>query len=323
MEALMQTHVFGRTGMQTTPVGFGAWAIGGGNWQFGWGDQDDADSIAAIQRALDLGINWIDTAAVYGLGHSEEVVGRAIKGRSERPYIFTKCSRVADGQGGITDSLKTGSVRRECEASLRRLEVDVIDLYQIHWPRPDEDIEEGWTTLATLQAEGKVRHIGVSNFNVEQMRRAQAIAPIDSLQPPYSMLRREIESEILPFCQEHNIAVIVYSPMQSGLLSGAMTRERAASLPANYWRRNNPEFQEPRLSQNLRLVELLAQIGAPHGRSPGEVAIAWTLRHPAVTAAIVGARRADQVAGIVGSADFRLDERDIARIAEFLRAERS
>ena len=319
----MQTRVFGRTGMQTTPVGFGAWAIGGGDWQFGWGDQDDANSIAAIHRALDLGINWIDTAAVYGLGHSEEVVGLAIKGRSERPYIFTKCSRVADGQGGITDSLKAGSIRRECEASLRRLGVDMIDLYQIHWPRPDEDIEEGWSTLATLQAEGKVRHIGVSNFNVEQMRRAQAIAPIDSLQPPYSMLRREIESGILPFCQEHNIAVIVYSPMQSGLLSGAMTRERAASLPVNDWRRNNPEFQEPRLSQNLRLVELLAQIGAPHGRSSGEVAIAWTLRHPGVTAAIVGARCADQVDGIVGSADFRLDERDITRIEDFLRTERS
>ena len=317
----MQTRTFGRTDMQTTPIGFGAWAIGGGDWQFGWGDQDDADSIAAIHRALDQGINWIDTAAVYGLGHSEEVVGRAIKDRSERPYIFTKCSRVSDGQGGITSSLKVDSVRHECEASLRRLGVDVIDLYQIHWPRPDEDIEEGWTTLAALQAEGKVRHIGVSNFNVEQMRRAQAIAPIASLQPPYSMLRREIETEILPFCQEHDIAVIVYSPMQSGLLSGAMTRERVAALPENDWRRTNAEFQEPRLSRNLRLADLLAEIGAPHGRSAGEVAIAWTLRHATVTAAIVGARRADQVDGIVGAAGFQLDDQDVDRIEEFLRTE--
>lgn len=317
----MQTVTFGRTGMQLTPIGFGAWAIGGGDWQFGWGDQDDNESIGAIQRALDLGINWIDTAAVYGLGHSEEVVGRALKGRAEQPYIFTKCSRISDGQGGITSSLKADSVRRECEASLRRLGVDVIDLYQLHWPRPDEDIEEGWSTLAALQAEGKVRHIGVSNFSVEQMRRAQAIAPIASLQPPYSLVRRDIEAEILPFCQENTIAVLVYAPMQSGLLTGAMTRERAESLPANDWRHNNPEFQEPRLSRNLRLVELLGQIGAAHGRSPGEVAIAWTLRHPAVTVAIVGARRADQVDGIVGAAEFRLDEREIARIEDFLRGE--
>lgn len=317
----MQTRKFGRTGMQLTPIGFGAWAIGGGDWQFGWGDQDDSDSIRAIHRALDLGINWIDTAAVYGLGHSEEVVGRALKEHSERPYIFTKCSRVSDGQGGITSNLKAAAVRSECEASLRRLDVDVIDLYQIHWPRPDEDIEEGWSTLAALQAEGKVRHIGVSNFNVEQMRRAQAIAPIDSLQPPYSLVRRDIEAEILPFCQENNIAVLVYSPMQSGLLTGAMTRERAANLPANDWRHGNAEFQEPRLSRNLRLVDLLTEIGAAHGRSAGEVAIAWTLHHPAVTVAIVGARRPEQLDGTVGAADLRLNEQEVAQIEAFFQRE--
>jgi aryl-alcohol dehydrogenase-like predicted oxidoreductase len=316
----MQTRQFGRTELQTTPIGFGAWAIGGTGWKAAWGPQDDNDSIGAIHRAIDLGINWIDTAAVYGIGHSEEVVGRAIGGRADRPLIFTKCGRVTDDAGNPTGNLKAESIRGECDASLRRLGLDVIDLYQIHWPQPDEDVEEAWTTLAELQAEGKVRHIGVSNFNVEQMRRAQSIAPIASLQPPYSLLRREIEDEILPFCQEHNIAVIVYSPMASGLLTGAMTAERARNLPSDDWRRNNPQFQEPRLSRNLQLVEQLRQIGERHGRSPGEVAIAWTLRHPAVTGAIVGSRRAEQVDGVAGAADFRLSDDEIAEIEEYLRA---
>ena len=320
-EVIVQTRQFGNTDLQTTPIGFGAWAIGGGGWRAGWGPQNDDESIAAIRRALDLGINWIDTAAVYGLGHSEEVVARALEGRGDRPYIFTKCARAWDEQGNIKGNLKADSIRRECENSLRRLRVDVIDLYQIHWPDPDPDIEEGWTTLAELKAAGKVRHIGVSNFNVEQLRRAQAIAPVESLQPPYSLLRRDIEAEILPFCQEHNIAVIAYSPMASGLLTGAMTPERAASLPQDDWRRNDPRFQEPQLSQTLRLVDVLREIGARHGRTPGEVAIAWTLRHPAVTGAIVGARRPDQVEGIVGAADFRLNEEELASIDSFLVAQ--
>ncbi len=316
----MQTRKFGNTDLQTTLIGFGAWAIGGGGWKVAWGPQNDDDSIAAIHRAIDLGINWIDTAAIYGLGHSEEVVGRALQGRSERPYIFTKCSRFADQEGNLYGVLKRDSIRRECEQSLRRLKVDVIDLYQIHRPQPDEDIEEGWTAMAELQAEGKVRYIGVSNFNVEQMRRAQAIAPIASLQPPYSLIRRDVESEILPFCQEHNIAVIVYSPMASGLLTGAMTPERVQQLPEDDWRRDNAEFQEPNLSRNLRLVDLLAEIGSRHGRSPGEVAIAWTLRHPAVTGAIVGARRPEQVDGIVGAADLRLSDEEVRALEAFLKA---
>ena len=311
--------------MHLTAIGFGAWAIGGGDWQFGWGSQDDNDSIAAIQRALDLGINWIDTAAVYGLGHSEEVVARALEGRSTKPYIFTKCSMVwskkfwsKDSQ--ISRSLKRDSIRKELEASLHRLQIDTVDLYQIHWPDPEQDIEEGWETLAKLQEEGKVRYIGVSNFSVLQMERAAKIAPITSLQPPYSMLNRAVESEILPYCAQHNIGVINYSPMVSGLLTGAMTKERVAQFPDDDWRRNNARFKEPQLSRNLKLVELLREIGKPHGRGPGEVAIAWTLRQSAVTAAIVGARSAKQVDGIVGAATFRLSADEIARIEEFFAA---
>lgn len=315
----MQTRPLGRTDLNITPIGFGAWAIGGGGWAYAWGSQDDSQSIAAIHRSLDLGMNWIDTAAVYGLGHSEKVVAQALKGRtgSTRPYIFTKCGLVWDEQGSVGNSIKSASVRRECEASLRRLEVDVIDLYQIHWPNPESDIEEAWTTLAELQREGKIRHIGVSNFNSEQMRRTEAIAPVATLQPPYSMLRRGIEDQVLPFCQEHNIGVIVYSPMLSGLLTGAMTRERAASLPADDWRRNNKEFQEPRLSRNLELVERLRSIGARHDRSPGEVAIAWTLHHPAITGAIVGGRSAEQVEGIASAGDFRLTPEEYEEINRF------
>jgi aryl-alcohol dehydrogenase-like predicted oxidoreductase len=299
-------------------VGYGAWAIGGGGWQFGWGPQDDQDSMEAIHRALDLGVNWIDTAAVYGLGHSEEIVGKVLQERSERPYVFTKCSMIWNENREIGRSLKAESLRREVEASLRRLQVDVIDLYQIHWPNPEAELEEGWSTLAQFQQEGKVRYIGVSNFSVEQMRRAQAIAPITSLQPPYSLVKREVEQEILPYCQANNIGVIVYSPMQSGLLTGAMTPERVANLAEDDWRKSNSEFQEPRLSRNLKLVELLKQIGQAHGRSPGEVAIAWTLRHPVVTGAIVGGRNAKQVEGIIGAAQFRLSEDELHQINQFL-----
>jgi len=313
----MKTRQFGNTDMHITPIGFGTWALGGGGWAFGWGPQDDEQSIAAIHRALDLGINWIDTAAVYGLGHSEEIVARALKDRSERPYVFTKCSRVWDENGEIRSSLKAQSIRRECEDSLRRLQVDVIDLYQVHWPMPESELEEGWETMAQLKDEGKVRYIGACNFNVEQMRRAMRIAPISTLQPPYSLVKPEVEKEILPFCEEQDIGVIVYSPMMSGLLSGSMTRERIAKLPDDDWRKRDPEFQEPRLSRNLALVEQLQEIGYMHSRSPGEVAIAWTLHNPAVTAAIVGARRPEQVDSIIGAAEFRLTEAEFDQIEEF------
>jgi aryl-alcohol dehydrogenase-like predicted oxidoreductase len=307
--------------MEITPIGFGSWAVGGGNWAFGWGEQDDTDSIAAIKRALDLGINWIDTAAAYGLGHAEEIVAAALKGRVDKPYIFTKCERVwNEGERTVHGSLKADSIRREVEGSLRRLQVDVIDLYQIHWPDPDEDIEEGWRTMAELQKEGKVRYIGVSNFNVSQLQRIMPIAPVSSLQPPYSLINRAAEKELLPFCQQHNIGVIVYSPMQSGLLTGQMTRDRIAQMPDNDWRKNNPEFQEPRLSRNLELAEKLREIAMLYQRSPGEAAIAWTLHNPAVTGAIVGARNPRQVDDIIGAAEFRLNERELGEIEDFFKA---
>ena len=314
----MKARQLDNTDMQITPIGFGTWAIGGGGYQFGWGPQDDEQSIAAIHHALDLGINWIDTAAVYGLGHAEEIVGRVLKNRVERPYVFTKCSRVWDDNGEIRGNLKAESIRRECEASLRRLQTDVIDLYQMHWPNPEQDIEEGWEAMAELQQEGKVRNIGVSNFNVSQMERVMKIAPISSLQPPYSLIHREVEQEILPFCQEHHIGVIVYSPMMSGLLSGTMTRDRIKKLPEDDWRKRDPEFQEPRLSRNLALVEKLGEIAYMHGRTTGEVAIAWTLAHPGVTAAIVGARGPSQVDGIIGAAEFRLTDSELHEIEKFV-----
>ncbi|MFN6471257.1 MAG: aldo/keto reductase [Nostoc sp. SerVER01] len=315
----MQTKQLGNSELHITPIGFGAWAIGGGDWAFGWGAQDDEESIAAINRALDLGVNWIDTAAIYGLGHSEEVVAQALKGRSNRPYIFTKCSLIWDEKGKIVNSLKADSIRREVEASLRRLDIETIDLYQIHWPNPDPEIEEGWTTLAKLKDEGKVRYIGVSNFNVQQLQRAQNIAPVTSLQPPYSLVKPNVGNEILPFCKENNIGVIVYSPMQSGLLTGKMTPERVANFPDDDWRKNSSEFQQPRLSRNLKLVEVLRHIGEKHGRSPGEVAIAWTLNNPAVTAAIVGGRNPQQVEGIIGAGDFRLNQQELDEIETFIR----
>jgi len=315
----MERRRLGNSDLQITSLGVGAWAMGGSGWGFSWGPQDDRDSITAIHKALESGINWIDTAAVYGLGHSEEVVARALEGIQNGPYIFTKCSRVWNKRGELSGSLKADSLRRECEASLRRLKVEVIDLYQIHWPQPEEDIEEGWATLAKLKDEGKLRYIGLSNFNVNQMKRAQAIAPITSLQPPYSLLAREVEKEILPYCAEQNIGVIVYSPMRSGLLSGAMTRERAGALPADDWRRRDPDFQEPTLSRNLRLVELLRAIGKRHGRTPGEVAIAWTLRHPAVTGAIVGVRKPEQVLGVIGAAEFQLSSEEAGEIVTYLK----
>lgn len=309
----MKTKQLGNSDLFITPIGFGTWAIGGSGWEFGWGEQDDKASVAAIHRALDLGINWIDTAAIYGMGHSEEVVAFALRTwPGPRPYVFTKCGLRWDDQGYVHRDLTANSIRRECENSLRRLQVDVIDLYQIHWP--SDDLEEGWGAMAHLQKEGKVRSIGVSNFSVEELRRVQKIAPVTSLQPPYSLVRREVEREILPYCRSNGLGVIVYSPMASGLLTGAMTRKRAASLPDSDWRSRDVEFKEPRLSTNLALVERLREVGEHYGCPPGQVAVAWALQNPAVTGAIVGARSAKQVGENVGAAGLRLTEGEIAEI---------
>jgi aryl-alcohol dehydrogenase-like predicted oxidoreductase len=319
----MRTRQLGTTDLQISVIGFGAWAIGGPDYAFGWGDQDDSESVAAIHRAVDAGVNWIDTAAIYGLGRSERVVARALKelGARRRPFVFTKGSLVWDTAGQISHSLKAASLRQEVDDSLKRLHTDVIDLYQIHWPKPfgfdgvAPDIEEGWQTLAGLQQAGKIRYIGVSNFNVAELERAQAIAPVASLQPPYSIIRRAIEDTILPHCLRHQIGVIVYSPMAAGILTGTMTRERAMSLPANDWRSKHTELKEPKLTRNLALVEELRRIGTPHDASPGAVAIAWTLRQPAVTAAIVGFRTPAQVGGPLRAADLVLDQAELDEIA--------
>ncbi|MGB2668731.1 MAG: aldo/keto reductase [Candidatus Acidiferrum sp.] len=313
----MKTRKLGNSDLHITPVGFGAWATGGGGWEYSWGPQDDQDSIAAIHKALELGVNWIDTAAVYGLGHSEEVVARALKKwNGLRPYVFTKCVLRWDARRKISPDHSASSIRRECEDSLLRLQTETIDLYQIHWPPTDNGprLEEAWQTLSALQKEGKVRWIGLSNFDVLQLKRAEKIAPVTSLQPPYSILRRQIEEDVLPHCEEGNIGVIVYSPMFSGMLTGGMTRERAAVLPADDFRKRNPEFQEPKLSKNLELVERLGEIGARYGRTPGEVAIAWTLRNPRITGAIVGARTANQAASVMRAGGFRLNREEIAEI---------
>lgn len=305
--------------MEITRIGVGAWAMGGGGWQFAWGPQDDDASIAAIRSALDAGVNWVDTAAVYGLGHSEEVVARALHGVARKPYVFTKCELVWNNRGEITRNLKRDSIRREVEASLRRLKLDVIDLYQIHWPEPDEDVEEGWETMARLKEEGKVRWIGVSNFDAAQMERAQRIAPLTSLQPPYNLLTRGVEESILPFAERNGVGVIVYSPMKSGLLTGAMTRERVQAMPEDDFRRNVAAFKEPLLSRNLEFAELLKRVGARHGVSAGVVAVTWTLRNPAVTAAIVGMRSAGQAKGVLPALDFRLSDGEADEIEGFQR----
>lgn len=321
----MEKRQLGNSDLHITTIGFGAWAIGGGNWEYSWGPQDDTESIAAIHRALDFGINWIDTAAVYGLGHSEQIVAKALDGMgvSQKPYIFTKCGLPWDDNRKVLERLKADSIRREVEDSLRRLKVEVIDLYQIHWPDPDPDVEEGWQTMVELQKAGKVRWIGVSNFSVAQMERALNAAPgsqMTSLQPPYSIIKPEAENATLPFCYQNNIGVIVYSPMYSGMLTGAMTRERVASFTEDDWRRDSAEFNEPRLSRNLKLAELLREIANDYNVSPAEVSIAWTLHNPAVTAAIVGARSARQVDGFIGAGEFRLNDADMAKIAAFVEA---
>ena len=311
----MQTTELGNTGMQVTRIGFGAWAIGGGDWEFGWGPQEDAESVAAIERALEQGVNWIDTAAGYGFGHSEEVVGSALANvAGERPFVFTKCSLLDDGSRKVVHSLKRDSVLREAEASLKRLGVDAIDLYQIHWPDPEPDIDEGWAALAELKEQGAVRHIGVSNFDVDQMERIKSIAPVETLQPPYSLVNRGVEPEILPYAEREGVGVIVYSPMASGLLTGKMTRERIEAMPGNDWRKRDEDFNEPLLSRNLELVERLTRVAERHGTTPGAVAIAWTLRNPAVDAAIVGFRRPDQVDPLTISASLELSSEDVAAI---------
>ena len=322
----MELKTLGNSDLRITPIGLGAWAMGG-DGVFGWGPQDDEESVAAIHRSAERGINWIDTAPIYGMGHSEKVVARALKemGSSQRPLVFTKCSIVWDEEKNVEHSLKGDSIRKEVEDSLQRLDVDVLDLCQIHRPSwspgaPDPDLEEGWTALADLKAQGKIRYIGVSNFDASQMARVHAISPITSLQPPYSMLMRQIEDEILPFCEKNNIGVIPFSTMQNGLLTGTWTKERVASLPPSDWRvqMKSPPFQDPLFSRILELAETLREIGDAHGRSPAEVAVAWVFHHPAVTGAIVGARSAGQVDGFIGAMDFRLSEDEIARIGEEL-----
>jgi aryl-alcohol dehydrogenase-like predicted oxidoreductase len=313
----MQTRKLGNSDLEITPVGFGAWAIGGSGWDFAWGHQEDEDSIAAIHRSLELGVNWIDTAAVYGIGHSEEIVAQALKDwHGPRPYVFTKCVLRWDDKGHVAQNHTAASIRRECEDSLRRLQIEVIDLYQMHWPPADNGpgLEEAWQTMRALQKEGKVRWIGVSNFDVAQIKRAEKIAAPTTLQPPYSLIRRQVDKETLPYCKQEGIGVISYAPMASGLLTGAMTRERAAALPADDFRSKNPEFREPRLSKNIDLVERLRRVGARHGRNPGEVAIAWVLSNPAVTGAIVGARNAEQAEGVMRAGELTLSPEEIAEI---------
>jgi aryl-alcohol dehydrogenase-like predicted oxidoreductase len=310
----LATTTLGGTGLEITRIGFGAWAIGGGGWEFGWGPQQDEESIAAIQHALEQGVNWIDTAAAYGFGRSEEVVGKAISGLSRKPLIFTKCSLLEGPDRTVVHNLKRGSVLREAEASLTRLGVDAIDLYQIHWPNPGQDIEEGWSALAELKERGLVRHIGVSNFAVEQMRQISAIAPVETLQPPYSLIDRDVEREILRYTEDAGVGVIVYSPMASGLLTGRMTKERITNMPEDDWRKHHPSFNEPQLSKNLDLVRRLARVAERRGTTPGAVAIAWTLRNPAVDGAIVGFRNPAQVDPLLPAANLRLTDADVAEI---------
>jgi aryl-alcohol dehydrogenase-like predicted oxidoreductase len=317
----VRTRPLGASGLHLTTIGFGTWAMGGGDWKFGWGAQDDAESIRGIQAGLDAGINWIDTAAIYGHGHSEEIVGRAIAGRRDQVVVATKCGRVWEGDSReIGKRLRRESVLAECDASLRRLKVERIDLYQIHWPEPDEEVEEGWAAIGELIDAGKVRAAGVSNFNLAQLQRAQAIRPIASLQPPYSMLRRDIEAEILPWCAANGVGIVVYSPMQAGLLTGTFSRERAAALGPDDWRSRHPFFQEPQLSRNLALVEGLRPLAAGLGLTVAQLALAWTLRHAAVTSAIAGARSPKQIAETVQAGNVDLPPDAIDRIDALLRA---
>jgi aryl-alcohol dehydrogenase-like predicted oxidoreductase len=317
MEKIMRTRQLGNTDLELTRVGLGCWAFGG-PWLFGWGPQDDNDSIRTILTAIDEGINWFDTAPIYGHGRSEIVVGKALKQATNKPIIATKCGLCWSDENERIPRLKAGSIQKECEDSLIRLDIDVIDLYQIHRNHPDEDIEEAWEQLAKLKEQGKARYIGVSNFTVEQLKRIQKIAPVSSLQPPYSMLNRGIEQELLPFCTENNIGVIVYSPMQRGLLTGKITPQRVSNLPDGDHRKNNPYFTEPNLSASLELVEKLKPIAQRNDISLAQLAVAWVNRRDEVTAAIVGARRPDQIKETVKAADIILSPDDVMEIEELI-----
>ncbi len=314
----MKTRELGWTGIQLSTIGLGTWAMGGAGWQFSWGPQDDKQSIDAVHHALDLGINWIDTAPAYGLGHSEEIIGLALQTVKQKPFVATKCSRIWDHRGVLGSSLKADSIKREAENSLRRLQVDVIDLYQLHWPTPEEDIEEGWTAVSVLIREGKVRYGGVSNFSIAQLERIKSIHRVASIQPPYSMLVRGIESGLLEYCLANQIGVIVYSPMYKGLLTGKFSRERLAGLPKDDHRRSDPRFQEPQITKNLRLVEGLQRLAKAERKTTAELAIAWTLARKGVTAAIVGARNPAQLNEFAGGADWQLSEDVLSRIEMLL-----
>lgn len=314
----MKTRKLGWTDLELTTVGFGAWAIGGNGWRFSWGPQDDDESVRAIRHAIDVGVNWIDTAAVYGFGHSEEIVGRALREMGSRPIVATKCSRLRNDRGEIVGVLKRDSIKREAEQSLRRLGIDVIDLYQIHWPQPDAEIEEAWETMAELMEEGKIRYAGVSNFSVSQMERLQSMHPIASLQPPYSMLRREIEEEILGYCARNSIGVVVYSPMQKGILTGKYTPKKVAELPPDDHRRNDPHFMDPELSLTHDMLERIRPIAERHGRTLAQLAIAWVLRRPELTAAIVGTRKPSQIEDTARAAEWDLTPDEITEIDRYL-----
>ena len=314
----MQTRRLGNTDLEISVVGLGTWAMSGTGWKFSWGPQDDEQSIQTIWKAFDLGINWIDTAPIYGLGHSEEVVGRALAGMRTRPFVATKCGRFANPDGSLYSRIMRESIRKEVEDSLRRLRIDAIDLYQIHWPDPVELIEEAWLTMADLVHEGKIRYAGVSNFNEKQMNRIMPIHPIASLQPPYSMVKREIEPETLPFCKKHHIGVIVYSPLQKGLLTGKFTRERIASLSEDDHRKRDSFFKEPQLSGVLKLVDELRPVAKKYGKSIAQLAVAWTLRRPEITAAIAGGRSPGQVVEWAEAGDWSLDPSDIERIENLI-----
>ena len=316
----MKLRKLGRSDLHLTPVGLGTWAMGGGDWKFGWGPQDDTQSIRTIHEALDLGINWLDTAPVYGLGHCEDVVGRALRElKGRRPILSTKCERCWDEERQIIPRLKRASIRREIEDSLRRLGVDAIDMYQIHWPQPDEDIEEGWSAIAELVKEGKVRWAGVSNFNVAQLKRLQPIHPVAFLQPPYSMLNRGIEAELIPYCEAHDIGIIPYSPMQKGLLSGKVTQAWVDALPVSDHRRADPQFNEPLLARNITLNGGLRTIASHLGTTPAELAIAWVLRQPRVTSAIVGARKPGQIAETIGGGRLTIPADALTEIERLLK----
>jgi aryl-alcohol dehydrogenase-like predicted oxidoreductase len=314
----MKKARLGNSALQITKVGLGTWAIGG-PWEFGWGPQDDNDSIKAILESFDAGVNWLDTAPIYGLGHSEEIIAKALKQTSHKPIIATKCGLVWNDKNQRISCLKTKSIIAECDASLKRLGIETIDLYQMHWPTPEEDIEEGYGAMAKCIKAGKVRYLGVSNFVVEQLKRIIKIHPLASLQPPYSMFRRDIEAEILPFCAENNIGVIVYSPLHKGMLTGKFTIKSVTALPADDVRQMSPDFKTPRLEINLKIIEELKSIAKRNGITPAQLAIGWTLRRPEVTAAIVGARRAGQIKETAPASDITLCADDINEIEDLLK----